>query len=163
MLTQVQKIQLKNAVLQVLHVQGNYRGGILEMAIVTDHALSREYVESTTKDMVTALKQTDSIFRNVRLNTIEWYGDEKIEKNVTAIPFLQMSSHYETYTQEEDSEKKLEILAEHLKKFYARSKLIIVLTNGAFQVQSQSKLEEMMKPFLHRKMVMVSENKINRY
>ena len=40
-LTPVRNLQLHNQIERVLHVQGNYRGGILEMAIVVDR--TREY------------------------------------------------------------------------------------------------------------------------
>ena len=41
-LTPVRNLQLHNQIERVLHVQGNYRGGILEMAIVVDREFDRE-------------------------------------------------------------------------------------------------------------------------
>ena len=82
MFTQVQKLQLRNEVQRVLHVPGNYTGGILEMAIVIDHCLTKEQVKETVKEIVQTLKQTDQVFRNVRLNVIDWYSDDHFEKNV---------------------------------------------------------------------------------
>ena len=38
------KMNLKNAVERVLHVKGNYSGGILEMTLVVDCGLPQEYV-----------------------------------------------------------------------------------------------------------------------
>ena len=61
------RIQLKNAVEHVLHVQGNYTGGILEMAIVIDRNLPKEEAAQRAKDLVQILKSQNEIFRNVRL------------------------------------------------------------------------------------------------
>ena len=44
-LTAVRNLQLHNQIERVLHVPGNYRGGILEMAIVVDRAYDREYLK----------------------------------------------------------------------------------------------------------------------
>lgn len=177
MLSQVEKLQLKNEVQRVLHVPGNYRGGILEMAIVIDHALPPEYVEEALKDLVQTLKQTDEIFRNVRLNVIDWFDDEHMEKKISGLPMLQMSSYYEGYIQEDNNEKRLEILAGQLKLFYARSKLMILLTkkreekNSAgnpapginnidkwkrdcYQIKDEAVFRENMKPFLERKLIL---------
>ena len=88
MFTQVQKLQLRNEVQRVLHVPGNYTGGILEMAIIIDHCLTKEQVKETVKEIVQTLKQTDQVFRNVRLNVIDWYSDDHFEKNVKGMPML---------------------------------------------------------------------------
>ena len=40
------KMNLNNAVERVLHVPGNYSGGILEMTLVTDCALPLDYVRN---------------------------------------------------------------------------------------------------------------------
>lgn len=53
------------------------------------------------------------------------------------------------------AEKALEILTEQLKKFYARSKLILVLTDGGLTVQNKEQSEESLKPFLEKKLVFV--------
>ena len=38
-------MQFKNTAEWILHVRGNYNGGILEMAVVLDHNVSREMVQ----------------------------------------------------------------------------------------------------------------------
>ena len=46
----VERMQIKNAVEKVLHVTGNYQGGILEMAAVFDCNLSEDCVRRVGKD-----------------------------------------------------------------------------------------------------------------
>ena len=120
------RIQLKNAVEHVLHVQGNYTGGILEMAIVIDRNLPKEEAAQRAKDLVQILKSQNEIFRNVRLNIILWGDEPEFIKQVTALPLLQTGSFFESYNSCE-SEKQWDNLLALLKKFYARSKLILVL------------------------------------
>ena len=151
------RIQLRNAVEQVLHVPGNYRGGILEMAIVFDCNLSKQTATEAAKELVTALKQQNELFRNVRLNTIRWQSDSELLKEITPMAYLQMGTFFEEYRQFCE-EKTLEILTGQLKKFYARSKLIIVLTDGKFAVRETTELEESLKPFLRKKLIFVKIN-----
>ena len=61
----LQKIQLRTAVEQVLHIPGNYRGGILEMAIVFDCNLSKQTAMETAKELVNALKQQNELEINI--------------------------------------------------------------------------------------------------
>lgn len=148
------KIKLRNAVEQVLHVKGNYRGGILEMAIVLDCNISAQTAMETAKELVTALKQQSEIFRNVRLNMIQWKSDEELIKDVTSMALLQTGAYFERYESQKE-EKALERLIGQLKKFYARSKLIFVLTDGNFIVQNKEELEESFKPFLEKKLIFI--------
>ena len=150
----LQKIQLRNAVEQVLHVPGNYRGGILEMTIVFDCNLSKQTSAETAKELANALKQQNELFRNVRLNTIQWRNDDELIKEITPMVHLQMGTYFNSYEQFE-TEKTLEILTGQLKKFYARSKLIIALTDGKYTVQEPEILEESLKPFLGTKLILV--------
>lgn len=163
MLTQVQKLQLRNEVQRVLHVPGNYTGGILEMAIVIDHCLPKDQVKETLKEIVQTLKQTDQVFRNVRLNVIDWFDDEHFEKSIKGMPMLMMDTYYEDYRQQETDKKRLELLAAQLKKFYARSKLILLLSNKTYQTEDETMLQAEMKPFLHRKLILIEESGIQRY
>lgn len=156
----LQKMKLRSAVEQVLHVPGNYRGGILEMAIVFDCNIEKQTAVETAKELVTALKQQSEVFRNVRLNTIQWRSDSEMIKEITPMAYLQTGTYFEGYEQTAE-EKALEILTEQLKKFYARSKLIIVLTDGKAVVREQGKMEESLKPFLGKKLIFIKINKEN--
>lgn len=148
----LQRIFLRNAVEQVLHVQGNYRGGILEIAMVFDCSLPQQTVKNLAQETVTALKQQGEIFRNVRLNTILWKSDTELQKEITAMPFVQTGAFFAGYEQY-SQEKRLELLTAQLKKFYARSKLILILTDGNYRIEDEAQLQESMKPFLAKKLV----------
>ncbi|MCI9254149.1 MAG: hypothetical protein HFI58_04830 [Lachnospiraceae bacterium] len=74
-LTAVRNLQLHNQIERVLHVPGNYRGGILEMAIVVDRAYDRETARMLCADIITSCKRQSDVFRNVRLNMVLWGKD----------------------------------------------------------------------------------------
>ncbi len=150
----VERMQIKNAVEKVLHVTGNYQGGILEMAAVFDCNLSGDCVRRVGKDTAELLKSHSGIFRNVRLNTICWKGDGNLEKEVSSIPLLQMGRCFDGYRRRKEN-KRLELLAGELKKFYARSKLIFLFTDGNCHVGDEGIFNENMHPFLHRKLIVV--------
>ncbi len=150
----VERMEIKNAVERVLHVPGNYQGGILEMAMVFDCNLSGECVRQMGKDIAALLKSHSEVFRNVRLNRICWEGDGEWEKEVTSIPRLQMESCFEGY-QCRRNKKRLELLAGELKKFYARSKLILLFTDGDCRIEDEELFKENMHPFLYRKLIVI--------
>ena len=83
------KMNLKNGVERVLHVPGNYTGGILEMTLVIDCELDKDYVTAMAADIAGTLRAHSEIFRNVRLNLLYWESDEKFENRVIPISFLQ--------------------------------------------------------------------------
>ncbi len=169
MITDIQIMKIKNEVMRILHVPGNYTGGILEMAIVADYHMSVEELNEITKRVANGLKHQNEIFRNVRLNLIKWVSDAEIIKEVSSLTKLQMGRAYDDYencklqqlSQAEDgSTKTLDELFRQLKLFYARSKLIIVLTDGAYRIEDESKVTEYLNPFLKRKIIIVNRGEI---
>lgn len=153
------RMQLKNAIERVLHVQGNYTGGILEMAIVIDRNLQKEEAAQRAKDLVQILKSQNEIFRNVRLNTILWGEEPEFIKQVTALPLLQTGSFFESYSSC-GTEKQWDNLLSLLKKFYARSKLILVLSDEDFTTQNKTEAQTHMQPFLHKKLILLSQTHV---
>lgn len=164
----IQRKQLKNHIERVLHVPGNYQGGILEMAVVIDMSMTKEEAAERAKELVSTLKSHNEVFRNVRLNTILWKSDEEFIKEVTPLAMLQMGRFFENYESLPVC-KNWDGLLATLKKFYARSKLIIVLTNAdaitvatkepekpLIPVANKPDAKENMQPFLHKKMIVVS-------
>ncbi len=150
------KLQLCEAVERVLHSKGNYRGGILEMAIVFDCNIPLSLAEDTAKELVTILKKQSEIFRNVRLNVIQWRSDTEFIKEVSSLPQILIGSYFENYTRVKE-EKTLEFLTLQLKKFYARSKLIFLLTEeGGYTVRDRELYEASRKPFLEKKLVLIT-------
>lgn len=169
MITDIQIMKIKNEVMRILHVPGNYTGGILEMAIVADYHMSVEELNEITKKVANGLKHQNEIFRNVRLNLIKWVSDAEIIKEVSSLTKLQMGRAYDDYekckfqqfSQKEDgSVKTLDELFRQLKLFYARSKLIIVLTDGAYRIEDECKVTEYLNPFLKRKIIIVNRGEI---
>ena len=167
MFTQVQLLQMKNAVMRVLHVPGNYSGGILEMAVVADYHLPYAKLKESCSEIAGALKRTDEVFRNVRLNLIKWVSDDIIIKEVSALPKLRMGSCFEDYEdlvvkteKSARSEKSLDELLRQLKLFYARSKIIIVITDGSYERVDEKKIQEYLHPFLGRKIIVLESGNI---
>ncbi len=172
MITDIQLMKIKNGVMRILHVPGNYDGGILEMAIVADYHIPKDELDAMTAKLANGLKRQSETFRNVRLNLIKWVSDEQIVKEISALPALQMGRAFEDYeeltvavdtgaeeTQEtpaaEKQAKSIDELLRQLKLFYARSKLIIVLTDGSYRIEDEKKVWEHLNPFLRRKLLIV--------
>lgn len=146
----LQRKNLINAVERVLHVKGNYSGGILEMTLVIDCALSGEYVSGAAADIASVLRAHSEIFRNVRLNLLYWKSEEELENQVIPFSFLQMSRCFENYESQENK-KSLDILSEKLKLYHARSKLILVLAGKEPVIEDREVLKQNMHPFLGKK------------
>ena len=135
----VEKMNLNNAVERVLHVPGNYTGGILEMTLAVDCALAAEYVQKTAADIAATLRSHSEVFRNVRLNLLYFKSDEEMENRVVPISFLQMSKCFEGYVRRKE-DKALECLAGNLKLFHARSKLILALAGEELKIRDKDEL-----------------------
>lgn len=162
MFTQVQLLQIKNKAMRILYVPGNYSGGVLEMAVVADYSIPPEELRETCASVAAALKQTDEIFRNVRVNLIKWVSDEVIVKEIASLPVLQMGRAFEDYeqlkrNQDEAVTKTKDELFRQLKLFYARSKLILVITNGDYRTADESRVQEYLNPFLKRKLLFIGQ------
>lgn len=158
MFSQVQLLQMKNMAMGILHIPGNYNGGILEMAIVADYHIPYEELKDKCVQIAGALKQTDEIFRNVRVNLIKWVSDKQIVKEISSLPVLQMGRAFEDYGEYEcvrEQKKTVDELLRQLQLFYARSKLIIVLTDGGFEIAEAQKVKQYLNPFLKRKILLL--------
>lgn len=169
-LTPVRNLQLHNQIERVLHVQGNYRGGILEMAIVVDREFDRETAQVLCADIITSCKKQSEVFRNVRLNMVLW-GKDEIRTQTVASVYVQMGTFFEDYNRETDAgdesgqaaEEHMEgesviRIMEYLKEFHARSKLIILLTpdrEKMYRVSDTDRLRKALSPFLKQKLVLM--------
>ena len=153
-LSMIQLLKMKQSVERILHVPGNYKGGILEMAIVVDCGLEKSVAKETIQTMTKALKSHSETFRNVRLNVIWWKSDEEIVTEVIPMPVLQMGTPFEKYEQCGE-EKTLDALLGNLKLFQACSKLIFLVGDGEFKIADEEKCMENLKPFLGRKMLLL--------
>lgn len=178
-MTPSEKLKLKNSVMRTLHAPGgpyapgahltavypgegrgeSAAGNILEMTIVFDCTLSREQARAYGTEIIGTLKNADEIFRKTRLNAIRWISDDKIRHDVTAAPMLQMGGYFVDYEQH-PAQKRLEILMENLKKFEARSRLVILVSDGAWEIGDPKRLKENLNPFLYRRLVLVEPGAI---
>lgn len=162
MFTDVQLLQIKNAAMRALHVPGNYRGGILEMALAVDYHMDGGQLRTQCGQIAGALKRTDEIFRNVRLNLIKWVSDDEIIKEVSSLAALQLGRGFEDHEPERGHDgKSLDELLRQLKLFYARSKIIILITDGSYRRVDEEKIREHLQPFLGRKLVVVTSGRVS--
>ena len=95
-------MKFKNTVERVLHVPGNYNGGILEMAVVLDYNVEKETIKNLVPQLFRCLKMHSEVFRNVRLNMVQWESDEVIKNQVTPMSMTGLASYYESYGQQTD-------------------------------------------------------------
>ncbi len=147
-------MKFKNTVERILHVRGNYNGGILEMAVILDHNVSRETVQELVPELFRTLKMHSEVFRNVRLNMIQWESDEIITNQVTPMSMAGLSSFYEGYKCQ-PMKKDWMKLVQYLKMFQARSKLIILITDDKNREEISENLKMAMQPFLDKKLMQV--------
>lgn len=147
-------MKFKNTVERILHVPGNYKGGILEMAVVLDHNVPRETAQELVPQLFRSLKMHSEVFRNVRLNMVQWEADEKITNQVTPMSMAGLTSYYENYECRKEC-KDLMKLVQYLKLFQARAKLIVLVTDGGNEEGAAESLKTAMQPFLDKKLMQV--------
>ncbi|MBQ7840797.1 MAG: hypothetical protein IJ390_09995 [Lachnospiraceae bacterium] len=128
---------------------------LLEMTLVFDMSLSQEKVRAAGADIISALKNADEIFRNVRCNVVWWHSDEKILHEVAAAPMIQMGRSFEGWEQNLQK-KRLGILMDDLKKFQARARLLIVVTNETEVFEDAKLLHDSLNPFLYHRLILVT-------
>ena len=149
-----------NEVERVLHSPGNIPGKTFEMSIVIDESLSKETVENVVPKLLQKLKRHSDVFANVRLNMVSW-NKTSINNRILPMAMAMISTTYTGYEQRKE-DKDYNELMKNLRLFHARSKLIILFTDGEYSISSKEELEALMKPFLQRKLirVLVQDGKI---
>lgn len=161
-LTQIQKLQLNKQVDRILHAPGNQPAGKqqLEMAFVLDSSSDTEYIKLTAQDAVAALKSHDKIFQNVRSNVVFW-DEESIKTETMPMSFIQMGKPFvKLEDMKVDKSAKLDELCAYLKLYHARSKCIIVFTEGNYEVGDKEVLKQSLNPFLKQKLLLVTPEKM---
>ena len=151
-------MKFKNTVERILHVRGNYNGGILEMAVVLDHSLECEMVQELMPELFRTLKMHSEVFRNVRLNMVQWESDEVITNQVTPMSMAGLVSFYKEYQCQPVAKDWMKLI-QYLKMFQARSKLILLITKSSDMYDASGNLQERLKiamqPFLDKKLMQV--------
>ena len=153
----IQLLKMKQSVERILHVPGNYKGGILEMALIVDCNLDKQTAKESVQSIVKALKSHRETFKNVRLNVIWWKSDEEFVTEVLPMPVLQIGTPFDGY-EKMAAQKRIDLLFANLKLFQARSKLILLLSDGDFSIESEEGCTESLKPFLGRKMLLMLDD-----
>lgn len=157
-LTEIGALQIAKRVDAILHVPGNYRGGNLEMTIVIDTSLKlSEFGEAVTA-VVRALKRSNEIFRNVRLNIVFW--GEGMRSDVVPMAMLLTGGAFQSYCCF-PQKKRYEDLFAYLKKFHARSKVVLVFTDEQNEVADRKAAGEALTPFLKNRLLLISERVVS--
>ena len=147
--------QFVNKVEMILHSPCNIPSKMFEMTVVLDRNLSKDMAETIVPHLLKVLKRHSEVFANVRLNMVKWEEDDKIVNQIIPMSMAMISSCYKDYEQVV-CEKQYPLLMENLKLFHARSKLILVVTDGTFKIGDQEELKKVMQPFLYRKVLKVT-------
>lgn len=140
---------------RILHVPGNYDPRrILEMTAVVDTALDKEMVKAVLPTMLRILKAHDRVFQNTRFNMTFWEPEGNAVNRVCPMMLAMTESFYEDYVSY-PAIKSLEELTEYLRVFHARSKLILLLTDGSYQIGDMELVRQHMRPFLEKKLMRI--------
>lgn len=144
---------LINEIERILHLPGNYKNGnVLEMTYVLDYGMEWENLENTISDVTKRLKSHSEIFRNVRLNVVDWVSDSDINNCIIPMSMVTIRKNNNP-CKYSSNVKHLEVLTEYLKKFHARSKIIILFTDGNYVIGDKQRFKDSLIPFLGRKMI----------
>ena len=143
---------LKNAVERVLHVPHNYTGGILEMTFVVDHGLSKEIAVPMTKKIAALLRSHSQVFPECQAQPAARKEDGLLTNQVVPISMLQLGRGLADY-ESLSGKKSLDALTNTLKRFHARSKLVICLLGADAVVLDEERIKRKSAAFSRTKRV----------
>ena len=159
--SQVLIMKIKNETDRILHMRGNNlytapgsNKKILEFSVVVDKSLPAECVSSMLIALMGALKRHDEVYRNVRLNYVQWEADDKTDHSVVPMMQLMSEGFYASY-ETNPCEKSYDKLYAYLKKFHARSRIVFLLTSDKNIVVNEEETNESLKPFLGKRLVKI--------
>lgn len=152
----VEKQKFRIQVERILHVPGNFTQEILEMALVLDRRIPPEELRVSVQEVAGALKQQSEVFRNVRLNLIDWEPGRKPVSRTAPLSML-ILGRLEPSDTSCLEEQEAEPLFRYLKLFQARSKLILVLSAGGVRLGEPESCHTLLKPFLGRKLLWMAK------
>lgn len=154
-------LQISKMADHILHVPGNYRGGNLEMTVVISSRLDVVSLKENVKVVVDALKRSNEIFRNVRLNFVT-PKEEGFLNEVVPLVFLQTGKVFDSKIQfgETMITAPLSEICSYLKLFHARSKLVLIFTDAVYEMGDKAILKEALNPFLKQKLLIIAEEVI---
>ena len=172
----VLKMNIKNHITAVMNVPGNLTRSSkvvslqgrapmadkrmpMEIALVLDMTLDEAQLNGICKELASCIKGHSELLRNTRVNMVYWSA-ERIDSGITSLPQLIMGQGItldEVPKQQEDLESSLiiEPLLEKLRKFYARTKVVFLITDGSYEVQDRVYAARLLQPFLGKKMIVL--------
>ncbi len=157
-LSQIEALQIAKRVDGILHVPGNYQGGNLEMTIVIDNSLRLEEFRDAAAAVAGALKRSSEVFRNVRLNLVYW--GQEITVHVVPMAMLLTGGAFAEYA-DCPCKKYYEELFAYLKKFHARSKVVLVFADGQNEIANMQAAKEALTPFLKNKLLLITDRVVS--
>ena len=92
---------------------------------------------------------------------MRWQKDDTIQNEVCPLAIIQLGRFLENYEQIEEV-KKAEILCDYLKRFHARSRLILVLSDLSYTIEDRERLKNALVPFLKYKLLFVGQNTVSK-
>ena len=147
----------------------------LEMAFVFDLGSDPSYLRETAAQVASALKQHDRIFQNVRCNAVYWAADG-LTTEVLPMSYVQLGRVCEKVGNrtadgsenicpedqvvEVSRKPRLEDLTGYLKLYHARSKCILVISEGNYEVSDKKSAREALNPFLKSRLVMITPKEL---
>ena len=131
------------------------------MAFVFDLFCDEEYLKVTAQEVVATLKRHSTIFQNVRSNVVYWKPENKIITETMPMSFIQMGKPFvESEYKKVDKVPKFDELCAYLKFYHARSKCIILVTQGYYEAGDKERVKESLNPFLKQKLLIVTPEKM---
>lgn len=128
------------------------------MTIVISSRLDIVSLQENIKAVVDALKRSNEVFRNVRLNLVRAKKEGGFESEVVPLIFLQTGKAFEK-TEKYGEDMSIATLSEtcsYLKLFHARSKLIFVFADTEYEYGDKEELKEALNPFLKQKLLLLA-------
>ena len=153
-------LQISKMADHILHVPGNYRGGNLEMTVVISSRLEIISLKENLKAVTDALKRSNEVFRNVRLNFVCVREDGSFENKVIPLVFLQTGKCFETEDEWQMPSTPLSELFAYLKLFHARSKIVLIFADRDYDLGDKEKAKEALNPFLKQKLLLIAEDDV---
>ena len=128
------------------------------MTIVISSRLDVVSLQENVKSVVDALKRSNEVFRNVRLNFVRAKEDGTFENEVIPLIFLQTGKAFESIEKYGENLQifPLSDICAYLKLFHARSKLILVFSDTEYNLGNLQELKEALNPFLKQKLLLIA-------
>ena len=155
-LTALQKKNINKTCQKVLKLPGNnMKGDVLEMTLVVDCALDRNFICERAKEVLTSLRSEGKSFLNLRLNLVKWKGSDDFVKYVSSYPDVLMNRTVDPKDLVQNEDKTLDSLTAQLKKYYARSRIHLLILKKEYDCENFAAVSENLNPFTGRKMVVL--------